>query len=233
MEKRGKKYIAAADQIEKTKLFTITEGIEKVKKASYASFDATISANVMLGINVEKSDQSVRGSVIFPHKFGAPIRIVAVAKGEQADLAISAGAIMVGADDIIDKILGGWLDFDYMVATPDLMGLVGKVAKILGPRGILPSKKNNTVALDLVPVIVDLMKGLSFFKNDKGGQVNFSFGKCSLSAVALEDNLRAFMQELVAAKPSTSKGIFLKKCSLSVTMGPGVSIDTSGFAKAR
>lgn len=209
---------------EKKEFYSFREGVLKAKELSYARFDESITVNVNLGINPEKSDQSVRGSVVLPNLIGKKVKVIAFAKGDQADLAEKAGAIEVGAEELIEKILGGWTDFDYAVATPDLMGLVGKTAKILGPKGLLPNKKNNTVALDLAPIIKELMSGLLFFKNDKNGQVNFRFGKVSFTGDQLSQNLETFLKSLRYSKPPAAKGLFIQKITISSTMGPGIRL---------
>lgn len=227
MKKYSKKHRAALSQIEKNKIFSFDEGLSKVVSSAYAKFDESVTASVILGIDPEKGEQAVRGSLTLPHFFGKPIRVIAFAKGDQADQALKSGACAVGAEDLVEKVLSGWMEFDYAVATPDLMGLVGKTAKILGPRGLLPNKKNNTVALELAPIIKELKSGLLFFKNDKQGQVNFTFGKISLGVKKLQDNLKVFLSTLASSRPEKAKGIFIKKVAVSSTMGVGITVDTA------
>jgi large subunit ribosomal protein L1 len=224
VNKIGKKHQTALDVLNKKAkpAFGFQEGLSLVKQLAHARFDESVTINVTLGINPEKSDQSVRGSVVLPNTIGKEIRIIAFAKGDQEQAALKAGAMMVGAEDLVEKILGGWLDFDYAVATPDLMALVGKAAKVLGPKGLLPNKKNNTVALDLTSIIKELKSGLLFFKNNKSGQVNFRFGKVSFSVDQLTQNLETFFKSLRQSKPPTSKGAFIRKATISSTMGPGI-----------
>lgn len=224
MTKRGKKYEKALEALGGKNLFSLQEGIAKVKQAAYARFDESVRVDVNLGIDPSKGEQAVRGSVTLPHGIGKKKRIVVFAKGEYADQAKAAGADYVGADDLIKKVESGWIDFEVSVATPDMMGALGKVAKILGPRGLLPNKKLGTVTLDIGLVVSDLKKGLLFFKNDKEGLVHFVLGKVSFSEQALQDNISTFVKSLLAAKPSSSKGKFIKKMVLSSTMGPGVRI---------
>jgi large subunit ribosomal protein L1 len=231
MIKRGKKHEKALGVLGSIKQCDIREGVGKVKDLAYARFDESISVNVVLGIDPEKAEHGVRGSLVLPHVFGKKIKILAFCKGDQAELALKSGADYVGAEDLIEKILSGWIDFDYAVATPDLMGLVGKAAKILGPKGLLPSKKNNTVALDLSSIIKELKSGLLFFKNDKNGQINFRFGKKSLSVEGLEENLRVFFRVLKTLRPASLKGNLIKKATISSTMGVGVALDVSEFNK--
>jgi large subunit ribosomal protein L1 len=225
MTKRGKKYKKALDVLGEKSLFSLQEGIAKVKQAAYARFDESVRVDVNLGIDPSKGEQVVRGSVTLPHGTGKKKRVVVFAKGEYADQAKAAGADYVGSDDLIKKIESGWVDFEASVATPDMMGALGKVAKILGPRGLLPNKKLGTVTFDVGPVVSDLKKGLLFFKNDKDGLVHFVCGKVSFSEQALHENVSTFIKSLHAAKPAASKGTFIKKVVLSSTMGPGVRIN--------
>ncbi len=231
MTKHGKKHQKALVALGGALSFSIREGMSKVKELAHARFDESVSVNVILGINPEKADQAVRGSLVLPHSIGKAIRVIAFAKGEQVEAAEKAGADFVGAEDLIEKILGGWTEFDYAVATPDLMALVGKVARILGPQGLLPNKKNGTVALELAPVIKELKSGLVFFKNDKNGHVHFTFGKVSRTAEQLEANLTTFFKVLRNVKPAASKGIFIKKATVSSTMGPGIPVSIDGSFK--
>lgn len=225
MTKRGKKYTKALEALGGKNSFSLQEGIAKVKQAAYARFDESVRVDVNLGIDPSKGEQVVRGSITLPHGTGKKMRIVVFAKGEYADQAKAAGADYVGADDLIKKVESGWVDFEASVATPDMMGTLGKVAKILGPRGLLPNKKLGTVTFDVGPVVSDLKKGLLFFKNDKEGLIHFVLGKVSFSEQALYDNISAFIKSLNTAKPSSSKGVFIKKVVLSSTMGPGVRIN--------
>ncbi len=224
MTKRGKKYKKALEVLGGKSIFSLQEGIAKVKQAAYARFDESVRVDVNLGIDPEKGDQVVRGGIILPRGTGKQTRVVVFAKGDYADQAKAAGADHVGADDLIKKIEGGWLDFDCSIATPDMMGALGKVAKILGPRGLLPNKKLGTVTLEIKETVTNLKKGLMFFKNDKFGLVHFMFGRVSFEPEALYENLTAFTKALSSAKPSSSKGKFIKKMVISSTMGPGVKV---------
>jgi len=225
MAMRGKKYKKAHSVLGKEQMFSLQEGVAKVKELAYARFDESVDANVNLGIDPTKGDQVVRGSVLLPHGTGKKVKVLVFAKGDYADQAERAGADYVGADDLIEKIESGWLDFNYAVATPDLMGLVGKVAKILGPRGLLPNKKSGTVTFDVAETVSDLKKGRLFFKNDKNGIVHFCFGKVSFTPQQLHENLVAFVRVLGGSKPPTSKGKFMKKMTISSTMGPGIVVN--------
>jgi large subunit ribosomal protein L1 len=224
MSKHGKKYEKAQQNTPVHEAMSLKEALEKLKQVAYAKFDESVDVDVNLGIDASKGDQAVRGSVVMPHGRGKKIRVIVFAKGDHAEQAEKAGADVVGADDLVQKITDGWMEFDYAVATPDLMGMVGKLAKQLGPRGLLPNKKLGTVTFDVADIVEELKKGRSFFKNDKSGLVHFTVGKVSFDANQLTDNVSAFMKALVASKPSASKGKFIKKISISSTMGPGITV---------
>lgn len=224
MAHRGKKYQQALQNIDRTKLYSLSEAVAKVKQLAFAKFDESVDVHVNLGIDASKGEQTVRGSVVLPHGNGKPVKIAVFAKGDYADQALKAGADYVGAEDLVQKIESGWLDFNYAVATPDLMGLVGRVAKVLGPRGLLPNKKVGTVSFDVGAVVSDLKKGRLFFRNDKAGIVHFSIGRKSFDANKLVENLVAFIKALAASKPPSSKGKFIRNMTLSSTMGIGVHV---------
>lgn len=221
----GKKYRQAKEKLSVAKPLSFVEGLKKVKECAFARFDESVDVNVNVGIDPSKGDQVVRGSVLLPHGTGKQIKIAVFAKGDHAEAARKAGADYVGAEDLIEKIEGGWFDFNNAVATPDLMGLVGRVAKILGPRGLVPNKKTGTVTFDVAGVVADLKKGRLFFKNDKNGIVHFSFGRVSFDVPKLEENLTAFVRALLASKPPSSKGKFVRKVTVSSTMGVGVPLN--------
>lgn len=225
MTNHGKKYLKAQEQVAKENKVGARDALSKIKQLAFAKFDESVDIDVNLGIDPAKGDQTVRGSVVLPHAKGGSIKVLVFAKGDHAEAALKAGADFVGAEDLIEKISNGWMDFDYAVATPDLMVMVGKVAKALGPRGLLPNKKLGTVTFDVGPVVADLKRGRVFFKNDKGGLVHFSFGRVSFDAQKLHENLVVFMKALAAAKPASSKGKFLRKATLSSTMGVGVQVN--------
>ena len=224
MLKHGKKYRKSREQVQPGQVLPTKEALAKLKSLAFAKFDESVDAHVNLGIDASKGEQVVRGSLVLPHAKGVVARVLVFAKGEHAEQAKKAGADFIGADDLVEKINGGWMDFDYAVATPDLMGAVGKVAKILGPRGLLPNKKLGTVTFDVGDVVTDLKKGRVFFKNDKSGIVHFSFGKVSFAPEKLQENLAAFVKALASSKPAASKGKFLKKLTISSTMGIGIQI---------
>ena len=230
MSKRGKKYTQAVQKVEK-EFFSAQEALDKMKELSFAKFDESADVHINLGIDPTKGDQTVRGSVMLPHGRGKEVKVIAFAKGDHADAAKAAGADYVGDQDLVDKIAKGWMDFDYAVATPDLMGMVGKLAKILGPRGLLPNKKTGTVTFDVADVVKELKQGRAFFKNDKSGLVHFSFGKVSFDKDKLMENLTSFTKALMAAKPASSKGKFLKKMVITSTMGVGIPVNPDEFLR--
>lgn len=223
MTKHGKKYTKSRTSVPAQDV-SIKEALKKVKEVAYAKFDESVDVGVNLGIDASRGEQTVRGSVVLPHGRGKVPRVIVFAKGDYAEQAEKAGADVVGSDDLIEKIEGGWLEFDYAVATPDLMGAVGKLAKVLGPKGLLPNKKLGTVTFDIGPVVKELKMGRAFFKNDKQGIVHFSFGKKSFDVNLLYDNFVAFLKALAEAKPATSKGKYIKRVHISSTMGPSISI---------
>jgi large subunit ribosomal protein L1 len=232
MSKHGKKFEKARQQVPRGKVYSTKEALAKMKELAYAKFDETVDVDVNVGIDPSKGEQVVRGSLVLPHGRGKQVKVLVFAKGEYADQAEKAGADYVGAEDLVEKINGGWMDFNFAVATPDLMGLVGKLAKILGPRGLLPNKKLGTVTFDVAGVVADLKRGQLFFKNDKNGIVHFSIGKVSFEENKLCDNLVAFIKSLSTAKPVSSKGKFLKKVTVSSTMGPGFAISPDEILQA-
>ncbi len=224
MSNRGKKYKKAVEALGEKKVFSLQEGLAKLKSIAYARFDESLTVDVNLGIDPTKGDQVVRGSLVLPHGTGKRSCVLVFAKGEYAEQAQRAGADYVGAEDLIEKIGEGWVDFDYAVATPDLMGMVGKVAKKLGPLGLLPNKKLGTVTFEVESVVSGLKKGLVFFRNDKQGLVHFMCGKLSFGEEQLHENVVAFLRSLSAAKPPAAKGRFIKKVVVTSTMGPGLQI---------
>ncbi len=228
---RGKNYKKATEGIKRGDLFTLEDALSTVKERSYVKFDESVDVDVNVGIDAAKGDQVVRGSVVLPHGTGKKTRVIVFAKGEYAAKAEAAGADYVGLEDLIDKINGGWMDFEYAVATPDVMGAVGVLAKLLGPRGLLPNKKVGTVTFDVEHIIKELKSGKVFFKNDKSALVHFSLGKVSFNKEMLAENIRAFMKALVAAKPASSKGKFIKKITLSSTMGVGAGVKVEELVK--
>ncbi|MEX0940063.1 MAG: 50S ribosomal protein L1 [Candidatus Babeliales bacterium] len=219
-----KKNKASGDML-KNNQYPVKDALVKVKELAPAKFDESIDVDINLGIDPAKGEQVVRGSVILPHRVGKEIKVLVFAKGDYADKASKAGADYIGAEDLVEKIQNGWMDFDVAVATPDLMGLVSKLAKKLGPKGLLPNKKLGTVTFDVDAVVADLKRGRRFFRNDKTGLIHFSIGKESFEVDKLHENLHAFIKALMAVKPPAAKGKFLKKVTLSSTMGPGIQIN--------
>ena len=223
----GKKYENALKNYDIQKEYSMGEAVALVKKNAAAKFDETVELAVRLGVDPKKSDQMVRGTVLLPHGIGKSVRVVVFAKGEKEKEARDAGADFVGAEDLVEKIQQGWFDFDKAVATPDVMGLVGKLGKLLGPRGLMPNPKLGTVTFDVGKAVKEIKAGKSDFKVDKAGNIHMIVGKVSFSQEALAENATAAIDSLVKAKPSTSKGKYLKKIAITSTMGPGVKVDTS------
>jgi large subunit ribosomal protein L1 len=225
MSEHGKKYVKVKEKLQSATLKDWKSALDFIAKNAIAKFDETVDVDVVLGIDAAKGEQTVRGSVLLPHGTGKKTRVLVFAKGEYEEQAKKAGADYVGVEDLVAKIEGGWADFEAAVATPDLMGVVGKVAKILGPRGLLPNKKVGTVTFDIAGIVQDLKKGRVSYRNDKAGIVHAPFGKVSFGADKLHQNLIALIQSIRTSKPSTSKGKFIKKISISSTMGVGISIN--------
>jgi len=228
MNKHGKKFKESQGRLDRSVVYSASDALAKIKELAYASFDESVDIDINLGIDQTKGEQAVRGSVVLPHGSGKRVKVIVFAKGDHAEAAQKSGADVVGGQDLVEKINSGWIDFDFAVATPDMMGLVGKLAKILGPRGLLPNQKLGTVTFDVDKIVTELKEGRSFFKNDKGGLVHFSIGRVSFDAQKLQDNLQAFVKALSAAKPATSKGRFIRKMTLSSTMGVGVPVGLEG-----
>jgi large subunit ribosomal protein L1 len=225
ISKTGKKHETAKKALESAQITTWDAGLDFVVKNAHAKFDESVNACVILGIDASKGEQTVRGSVLLPNGTGKKIKILVFARGEHEENAKKAGADYFGAEDLIEKINGGWIDFDVAVATPDLMGLVGKVAKILGPKGLLPNNKVGTVTFDIASIVSDLKKGRLNFRNDKSGVVHASFGKVSFGKDKLLENFKALVNSIRASKPATSKGKFIKKIVISSTMGVGINMN--------
>jgi large subunit ribosomal protein L1 len=222
---KNRKVVAA--KVTPLKRYTLEEAVALAKQTKFAKFDESVDMAIRLGVDPNKADQMVRGSVVLPGGTGKKVRILVFAKGEKDAEAKKAGADFVGADDIVAKIQGGWLDFDVAVATPDMMGSVGKVGKILGPRGLMPNPKSGTVSFNVADVIKEIRSGKVEFRVDKAGIVHAPIGKSSFEAAALLKNAHAVLEALVRMKPSTAKGTYVKSISLSTTMGPGIKIDES------
>ncbi|MGA2554019.1 MAG: 50S ribosomal protein L1 [Smithella sp.] len=225
MLKKGKRILAAKAKIEPGKRYSLKEAAEIVASTAATKFDETVDAAIRLGVNPAHADQMVRGSVVLPHGLGKTVRILVFAKGEKEKEALEAGADLVGNDDIIEKIKGGWMEFDRVIATPDMMGSVGKIGKILGPRGLMPNPKVGTVTFDVAKAVNELKAGKVEFRVEKAGIVHSPVGKVSFGAEKLRENLSALLETIIKLKPASSKGIYIKSISLSSTMGVGVRID--------
>jgi len=227
MAKHGKRFRQVAEKIEKGQRYLFQDAVDLALDTASVKFDETLEAAVQLGVNPRHADQMVRGAVVLPHGLGKTVRVLVFAKGEKEQEARDAGADFVGAEDLIQRIQGGWLDFDKAVATPDLMGQVGKIGKILGPRGLMPNVKVGTVTFDVAKAVNELKGGKVDFRVDRAGVVHAPMGKVSFGPEKLLVNLAAFMDQLVRLKPTTSKGTYLKGIHLSTTMGPGIAVDTT------
>ncbi len=225
MPKHGKKYRNAVAEIDRLKLYPLDEAIELVLRARYANFDESVDIAVRLGVDPRHADQMVRSSVMLPHGTGKKVRVLVFAKGEKESEALKAGADYAGSDELIARIKDGWLEFDKTVATPDMMGEVGKIGRILGPRNLMPNAKLGTVTFDIERVVGEIKKGKVDFKVDKAGVVHAPMGKTSFTPEQLAENIIAFIDRIIQLKPSSSKGIYLKGVSLSSTMGPGIKVD--------
>jgi len=222
---KGKKQTVALAKVDRNKAYLLEEAITLVKDAAYAKFDETVELVVRLGVDPRKADQMVRGAVVLPNGLGKDVRVLVFAKGEKAQEATAAGADHVGADELVAKIQAGWFDFDTAIATPDMMGTVGKIGKLLGPRGLMPNPKVGTVTFDIGRAVSEAKSGKVEYRVEKAGIIHAPVGKVSFDVEKLRGNIVALMDALVKAKPSTSKGAYLKKISLSSTMGPGVNLD--------
>lgn len=223
----GKKFQAASKKVDSTKKYSFADGLKMAVDTAPAKFDESIDVAVRLGIDPKQSDQQVRGAIALPHGLGKNVRVVVFAKGPKENEAKAAGADYVGAEDLVEKINGGWLDFDKCIASPDMMATVSKVAKVLGPRGLMPNPKVGTVTMNVGEAVTAEKKGKLDFRVDKAGIVHVSIGRKSMGAEKLTDNFNAFIQAIVKAKPATSKGSYLKSLTVASTMGPGVKLDVN------
>lgn len=226
MAKFGKKYSEAFKLIDKSKLYDPEEAVELVKKTATAKFDETVEVAVKLGVDPKHADQQVRGAVVLPHGTGKTKRVLVFAKGEKVKEAEAAGADFVGAEELVQKIQGGWSDFDVAVATPDMMGLVGRLGKILGPKGLMPNPKVGTVTLDVTRAINEIKAGKIEYRTDKAGNIHAPIGKASFDSEKLMHNYNTLLETLIKVKPSAAKGQYIRSITLSTTMGPGVKVNT-------
>lgn len=221
----SKRKAAARSTFDRTKRYTVEEAVSLIKKSAYAKFDETVDVAVRLGVNPRHADQMVRGAIVLPHGIGKSVRVVVFAKGEKEKEAQEAGADFVGAEDLVEKIQGGWLDFDTAIAMPPMMGQVGKLGRILGPRGLMPNPKTGTVTMDVGKAVKEAKAGKVNYRVEKAGIVHAPVGKVSFDETKLVDNTVALLEALVRAKPSAAKGTYLRSITLSSTMGPGVKVD--------
>ena len=230
MPKRGKLYSAMQAQIDRNKSYQSAEAVDLLKKVKYAKFDETVEVAINLGVNPRHADQMVRGAVVYPNGLGKEVKVLVFAKGDKEIEARDAGADFVGGMDYVTKIKDeGWLGFDKVIATPDMMGIVGRIARILGPRGLMPNPKVNTVTLNVSNAVKEMKAGRAEFRVDKAGIVHVPIGKTSFESSALVENLVALMEVIMRLKPATSKGVYVKRVTLSSTMGPGISLDTNAL----
>lgn len=227
MPKRGKKYLDARSKIDTQKRYEFQEAVESALQASYAKFDETVDVSVKLGVDPRHADQMVRGTVVLPNGLGKEVKVLVFAKGEKEAEAKEAGADFVGNDELIEKIQEGWFGFDKAVATPDMMGTVGKIGRVLGPRGLMPNAKTGTVTFDVAKAVQELKAGKIDFRVEKAGIVHAPMGKVSFGAEKIVQNISAFLDTIVRLKPASSKGTYLKGIAISTTMGPGIKVDAA------
>jgi len=231
--KRGKKYLDAVKLIDKSKKYAAGEALDLVKKTSFVKFDATVEAAFRLNVDPRKADQNLRGALVLPHGTGKVSRVVVIAQGEKAKEAEAAGADHVGAAELIQKISQGWFEFDVMVATPDMMGQLGKLGRILGPKGLMPNPKTGTVTLDVAKAVKDIKNGKIEYRTDKVGNIHAPIGRVSFTVEKLSENLRTLYDQLARIKPTTVKGTYMKNITVSSSMGPGIHVDEESLkAKA-
>ncbi len=223
----NKRYKAAKEKVEAEKAYAVSEGFKLVSDTATAKFDETVDLAVRLGVDPRHADQMVRGTVVLPNGLGKDVKVVVFAKGEKEAEAKAAGADVVGSDELLEKIKDGWLDFDKVVATPDMMGQVGKLGKVLGPRGLMPNPKTGTVTMDVAKAVTELKAGKVEYRVDKAGNLHVSIGKSSFGSDKLKENFGSLMESVIKAKPSSSKGQYLKGVYISSTMGPSVRLDTA------
>ena len=230
MKKHGKKYVEASKKVDSTKLYSVDEAISLVKETSVTKFDSTVEVAIKLNIDAKKSDQNLRGSFVLPNGTGKKKKVLVIAKGEAATKAREAHADYVGDKDMIDKISHeNWFDFDVIVATPDMMPELGKIGKVLGPKGLMPNPKTGTVTTDVVKAIEDINKGMVQYKNDANGNIHTIIGKVSFDNAKLAENLRYVVTTVAKAKPASVKGVFINSITVTSTMGPGIKLDKNSF----
>ena len=231
MPKQGKKYRAALEKVEPNRKYTLDEGLAKVKEIAFAKFDETVELTMWLGVDPRKADQLVRGTVVLPHGLGKSKRVLVITQGEKVREAEEAGADFVGGEDMVDRIKGGWLDFDAVIATPDMMRFVGQLGKVLGPRGLMPNPKTGTVTPDVATAVRETKAGKVEYRVDKTGVIHVGIGKVSFEPALLRENAQVLLDAVVKAKPSTAKGKYVKKVNLASTMSPGVLLDETVYTR--
>jgi large subunit ribosomal protein L1 len=227
---QGKKYKAVSEKVDRNKRYRLDEALALVKQTAVRKFDESVDAAINLGVDPKHADQVVRGAVVLPHGMGKTVRLAVFAKGDKAREAQEAGADIVGAEDLAEKIQGGFMDFDKLIATPDMMGVVGRLGKILGPRGLMPNPKIGTVTMDLARAVKEQKAGKVEFRVEKAGIVHVPFGKASFDPEKLKANFNAIMEIIYKAKPQTAKGVYVKNVTVSTTMGPGIKLDLAELA---
>ena len=229
--KKGKRYVEAAKLVDKTKLYELEEAAEIIKKTATAKFDETIEAHLKLGVDGRHADQQVRGAVVLPHGTGKDVKVLVFAKGDKVDEALANGADYAGGEELIPKIQNeGWFDFDVVIATPDMMGVVGRLGRVLGPKGLMPNPKAGTVTPDVVKAIADVKAGKIEYRLDKANIIHVPVGKASFTAEQIAENYKALMDAVVKAKPASAKGTYLKSVTISSSMGPGIKLNPMRFA---
>ena len=229
MAKKSKNFVAAKEKVDRAKKYDVAEAIALAKELDYAKFDATVEVSYNLNIDVKKADQQIRGAMVLPHGTGKTQSVVVIARGEKAKEAEAAGADYVGDAELISKISDGWLDFDVMVATPDMMGQVGRLGRVLGPKGLMPNPKTGTVTMDVTKAINDIKAGQVTYRADKAGIVNVPIGKVSFENDKLAENLKALHEQIVRLKPASAKGTYITNLSLKTTIGPGIKLDSASI----
>ena len=230
---RGKKYLEAAKLIDRTVKYAVDEAVSLVKKTSFVKFDATVEAAFRLNLDPRKAEQNLRGALVLPHGTGKVSRVVVIAQGEKAKEAEAAGADHVGAQELIQKISGGWFEFDVMVATPDMMGQLGKLGRILGPKGLMPNPKTGTVTMDVEKAVHEIKNGKIEYRTDKVGNIHAPIGRVSFTEGQLKENLKTLYDQLARIKPTTVKGTYMKNITVSSSMGPGVRVDEDSLKNAK
>ncbi|MFU8793445.1 MAG: 50S ribosomal protein L1 [Acholeplasmataceae bacterium] len=231
--KRGKKYLEAAKLFDRTQRYAADEAISLVKKTSFVKFDATVESAFRLNLDPRKADQNLRGAIVLPHGTGKVSRVVVIAQGEKAKDAEAAGADYVGDTELIQKIAGGWFDFDVMVATPDMMAQLGKLGRILGPKGLMPNPKTGTVTMDVTKAVHEIKNGKVEYRTDKMGNIHVPIGRVSFTDIQLKENLKTIHDQLARIKPTTVKGIYMKNITVTSSMGPGIRVDQESLKSSK